>query len=113
MSGGRGPGRRGTPPPEGAWLCCFLAVWLWQAVGFFFFSFLLKKFLFISFLFLALLDLRFCSQAFSGCSERGPLSYCVVRASHCNGLSCCGATTHPLRWQAGVSLDFLSLCFLF
>ena len=72
MSVGHGPGRRGTPPPEGARLCCFLAVWLWQAVGLFFF--LLKKFLFISFLFLALLDLRFCSQAFSSCSEQGPLS---------------------------------------
>ena len=75
MSGGRGPGRRGTPPPEGAQLCYFLAVWLWQAVGFFFFSFS-----FILFLFLALLDLRLRSWAFSGCSERGPHSNCGVPA---------------------------------
>ena len=41
--------------------------------------------------FLAALGLCCCSWAFFSCSERGPLSSCGVRASHCSGFSCCGA----------------------
>ena len=47
MSGGCGPGRRGAPPPDGARLCCFLAVWLWQVVGGFFKIFIYFVFIFV------------------------------------------------------------------
>ena len=40
---------------------------------------------------LAVLGLCCCVQAFSRCGERGPLSCCGVRASHCDGFSGCGA----------------------
>ena len=37
-----------------------------------------------------MLGLRFCARAFSSCGERATL-HRGVRASHCRGLSCCGA----------------------
>ena len=43
------------------------------------------------YLFLAVLGLRFCAWAFSSFGKRGPLFIAVHRASHCRGLSCCGA----------------------
>ena len=39
---------------------------------------------------LAVLDLC-CTQAFSSCGELGLLSSCPPQASHCGGVSCCGA----------------------
>lgn len=41
--------------------------------------------------FLFELGLPGCAQASSSCSEPGLLSRCDVRASHCNGFSCCRA----------------------
>ena len=43
------------------------------------------------YLFLAVLDLRCCVWVFSSCGERGLLSRCDVRFSHCSGFSCCRA----------------------
>ena len=40
---------------------------------------------------LAALGLRCCAWFLSRCSERGLLSSCSVRTSHCGGFSCCGA----------------------
>ena len=40
---------------------------------------------------MATLGLCHCTQAFSSCSEQGPLSGCSVQAFHCRGLSGCGA----------------------
>ena len=48
----------------------------------------------ISVLMTALL-LGCCAWALSSCSERGLLSSCGVRASHCSGFSCCDA--HALQ----------------
>ena len=42
-----------------------------------FFFFLIKKKLFIYYLFLAALGLRYCAQASSSCSKRGPLPVAV------------------------------------
>ena len=38
---------------------------------------------------LAALGLCCCRRAFSSCRERGLLSSCGARASHCSGFSCC------------------------
>ena len=43
------------------------------------------------YLFLSVLDLRCCVWALSSCSERGLLSRCDVRFSHCSSFSCCRA----------------------
>ena len=40
---------------------------------------------------LASLGLGCCAQAVSSCGERGLLSSCSARASHCGGFSCCRA----------------------
>ena len=66
------------------------------AVGFFGFFFKLI-------LFLAVLGLCCCSPAVSSGRERGLLSRCSARASHCGGFSCCraGAPGHS---------DFSSCC---
>ena len=41
--------------------------------------------------FLAVLGLHCCMQAFSGCGEQGLRSSFRMRASHCDGFSCCRA----------------------
>ena len=45
----------------------------------------------IQHLFLAVLGLHWCTQVFSSCSKRRLLSSCGAWASHCSGVSCCGA----------------------
>ena len=49
------------------------------------------------YLFLAALGLHCCAQAFSSCDEQGLLFRCGVQASHCGGLSCCGARALGVR----------------
>ena len=46
---------------------------------------------------LAALGLRCCAWFLSRCSERGLLSSCSVRTSHCGGFSCCGARALGVR----------------
>ena len=82
MSGGRGPGRRGAPPLEGARLCCFLAVWLWQAVGFF-----LNFHLFCFYFWLCWICVSARGLSLVAVSW-GPRSNFGVRASRCSGFSC-------------------------
>ena len=38
-----------------------------------------------------------CKRAFSSCGERGLLSSCGMRASHCSGFSCCRAWILGMR----------------
>ena len=45
----------------------------------------------IIYLFLAMVGFCCCMQPFSSCGERGLLSSCRTRASHCSGFSCCRA----------------------
>ena len=52
-------------------------------------------------LFLAVLGLHCCERAFSSCSERGPLSRCGVRASHCSDFSCPGSDSKESACNAG------------
>ena len=68
----------------------------WQCHSFFFF--LIFIYLFI-YLFMAVLGLRFCARAFSSCGKRGPLFIAVRGATHCRGLSCCGAQAPDAQAQ--------------
>ena len=52
---------------------------------------------------MVVLGLRFCARAFSSCGGRGATLHCGARASHCRGLSCCGA-------QAPITERRLSSC---
>ena len=56
---------------------------------------------------LAVLGLCCFAQDFSGCGVWGPLSSCVVRASHWGGFSCCGAQSlgSPASVAAAVDAD--------
>ena len=63
------------------------------------------KFIYFIYLFLAALGLHCCTQAFSGCCERGLLR-CGAWASHCSGFSCCRARAlaHGLQQLCRVGL---------
>ena len=83
----------------------------WDHLFFFFFNFfqLIKSFVLSV---LIVLDLRCCTQIFSGCGKWGLLSSCGPRASNFGGFSCCGAQaaeTQVLRlsWSeaCGIFLD--------
>ena len=62
---------------------------------------MLFKFIYfyIFFYFLAVLGLRFCARAFSSCGEPGATLHRGARASHCRGLSCCGAQAPDAQAQ--------------
>ena len=78
---------------------------------------------FLEIIYVAALGLGCCTQAFSSCSEQGLLlscGSCGVRASHCSGLSHCGAralghvdsvvVAHGLSWSVarGIFQDWES-----
>ena len=70
------------------------------SIFFFFFNYQHLYLLFIYLFFLAVLGRRFCARASSSCSKRGPLFHRGARASHCRGLSCCGAQAPDAQaWQ--------------
>ena len=50
-----------------------------------------RSFWLIIYLFMAVLGLRFCASAFSSWWRAGATLHRGARASHCHGLSCCGA----------------------
>ena len=64
----------------------------------FFYSNLLFMYLFL-YLFLAVLDLHFCTRAFSSCGKWGPLFIAVHGPLHYHGLSCCGAQAPDAQAQ--------------
>ena len=61
------------------------------------------------FFFFAVLGLHCCTQAFSGCGERGLLFCCSPWASHCIEFSCCGARALG-TWASVVAAQGLSSC---
>ena len=48
---------------------------------------------------MAVLGLRFCVRAFSSCGKRGATLHRGARASHCRGLSRCGAQAPDAQAQ--------------
>ena len=48
---------------------------------------------------MAVLGLRFCARAFSSCGKWGASLHRGARASHCRGLSCCGAQAPDAQAQ--------------
>ena len=48
---------------------------------------------------MAVLGLRFCARAFSSCGEPAATLHRGARASHCRGLSCCGAQAPDAQAQ--------------
>ena len=60
---------------------------------------------------LAGLGLYCCPWAFSSCTEFGTAPPCGARASHCGGVSCCGAQALG-EWAPGVAARRLGNCSL-
>ena len=48
---------------------------------------------------MTVLGLRFCARSFSSCGQWGATLHRGAQASHCRGLSCCGAQTPDVQAQ--------------